>query len=362
MLHEFLVSNRDRLIRLCRSKVAGRPVPGAIVSDLHYGIPLFLDQLIETFRLGGSPCAADDSTAIRIAAGKHGGELQHEGFTVEQVVHDYGDLCQAITQLAAETGAPITVGEFETLNRCLDYAIAGAVTEFGSQREMAVSAAGAQATNERIGRLAHELRNLLGSATLALAAIKTGKVGFAGTTGAVLDRNLLGLRELIDRVVADVRLSATLPLSGGRIRLLELIHEMETSARMEARVMARSLSVLPVDSGLAIDADRQTLTSAVANLLQNAFKFSRPRGHVSLHAYGAGDRVLIEVADECGGLPQGTVEELFQPFKQRAGDRTGLGLGLSIAQRAVKANGGLLRVRDVPGTGCVFTIDLPRAA
>jgi hypothetical protein len=68
---------------------------------------------------------------------------------------------------------------------------------------------------------------------------------------------------------------------------------------------------------------------------------------------------LIEVADQCGGLPSGDLDELFSPFAQRGRDRTGLGLGLSISRRGVEANDGKLSVRNRPGKGCVFTIDLP---
>jgi signal transduction histidine kinase len=95
-------------------------------------------------------------------------------------------------------------------------------------------------------------------------------------------------------------------------------------------------------------------------VLQNAFKFTRPHSHVSLRTYATGDRVLIEVQDECGGLPEGKAEAMFGKFEQHHGDRSGLGLGLSIARRAVEASGGKLGVRDLPGVGCVFTIDLPR--
>jgi signal transduction histidine kinase len=95
--------------------------------------------------------------------------------------------------------------------------------------------------------------------------------------------------------------------------------------------------------------------------LQNAFKFSRRNGHVSLGARSANGRVLIEVQDECGGLPDGKAEELFRPFEQKSDNRTGLGLGLSISRRAVQANNGKLNVRNLAGKGCVFTIDLPRS-
>jgi signal transduction histidine kinase len=115
-----------------------------------------------------------------------------------------------------------------------------------------------------------------------------------------------------------------------------------------------------VDPALAVDADRESLISAVGNLLQNAFKFTRQHSEVSLSAYAAADRILIDVEDSCGGLPPGDFGRMFLPFTQGSADRSGLGLGLSICRRSVEANNGVLRVRDVPGTGCIFTIDLPR--
>ena len=116
----------------------------------------------------------------------------------------------------------------------------------------------------------------------------------------------------------------------------------------------------PVEKGLAVEGDRQILAAALANVLQNAVKFTRPHGRVYLTAYAAADRVLIGVEDECGGLPDGTAELIFQPFTQLGRERTGLGLGLPISRRGVEANGGTLDVRNLPGTGCVFTIDLAR--
>ena len=110
-----------------------------------------------------------------------------------------------------------------------------------------------------------------------------------------------------------------------------------------------------------IHVDRQLIAAALANLLQNAFKFSRPNGHIVLRTDTATvpGRVLLEVEDECGGLPPGAAADLFRPFEQRSADRSGLGLGLAIAREGVETNGGEIRARDLPGRGCIFTIDLP---
>ena len=373
MLHEFLTVNRSELIGRCRAKVSKRTAPRPSDAELVHGIPLFLEQLIAVLKIEQTSTPSDsrtvsgpsepthtpDPSEIATTAARHGVELLRHGFTVDQVVHDYGDLCQSITELAVEDGAQVTADEFRTLNRCLDNGIAEAVTEFSRQREIQISAAGTQATGEHLGFLAHELRNLVDSAMLAVAALKAGDVGISGVTGAVLDRSLIGLRNLIDRSLAEVRLTSRMAPTGERVHLTKLIAEVQVGAVMEARARGCALTVLPVDGTLVVHVDRQMLSSAVANLLQNAFKFTRPNSHVSLRVSAAEGRALIEIEDECGGLPPGATEKLFQPFEQRDADRSGLGLGLSITQRSVEMMGGTVRARDLRGVGCVFTIDLP---
>jgi len=110
-----------------------------------------------------------------------------------------------------------------------------------------------------------------------------------------------------------------------------------------------------------VDADRSILAATVVNLLQNSFKFTRLGTTVTLRGSATPDRVLIEVEDECGGLPDGNVDVLFQPFEQRGADRTGLGLGLAISRWGAEANNGRIYARNLPGHGCIFTIDLPRS-
>jgi signal transduction histidine kinase len=73
-------------------------------------------------------------------------------------------------------------------------------------------------------------------------------------------------------------------------------------------------------------------------------------------------RVLIEVEDECGGLPSGAVDELFRPLEQHSADRTGLGIGLAFSRWGAEANGGRIYARNLANRGGVFTVDLPRVA
>lgn len=139
-----------------------------------------------------------------------------------------------------------------------------------------------------------------------------------------------------------------------------LITEINGTASLEAHARECSLVASDVDAGMAVQADRDLLSAAVGNLLQNAFKFTRRGTVVTLAAYAKADRVRIEVRDCCGGLPPGDPENLFKAFKQSSADKSGLGLGLAISRRSVEANHGTLTAHDRPGEGCVFIIDLPR--
>jgi len=202
LLHEFITINRDEIIGRCRAKVATRSVPPPTVKEIDHGVPVFLDQLAQALRLRLS-----SSPEIGASAIQHGQDLLRQGFSVSQVVHDYGDVCQAITELALERDAPIGTDDFRTLNRCLDDAIASAVAEYGRVRHQVAVDDEATRGNERLGFLAHELRNLTNTAIVAFEVLKTGNVGIVGSTGAVLHRSLLGMRDLIGRSLAEVRLT-----------------------------------------------------------------------------------------------------------------------------------------------------------
>ena len=367
MLHQFLTEHRDALIQRCRARVSARRAPVATPDELEYGIPIFLDQLTGMLaRDAQHPTNADmkpdefgpeaDADATR-----HGRELLRSDFTIEQVVHDYGDLCQSVTELAVEKGTPITVREFGILNIRLDNAIAGAVTEFARLQKADKADETELELNERLGVVAHEMRNLLNTSILAVSAIKRGSVGFGGATAGALDRSLLGMRTLIDRTLADVRLKGG-EASREMVEIGQFIAEVRVAAAFEAEQKGCALTVLLLEPGMRVMADRHILASAVTNLLQNAFKFTRPRSSVQLKAYASDGRVLIDVEDECGGLPEGAAKEIFMPFRQQGRDRSGVGLGLSLSREGIEAQGGKLSVRSVPGKGCVFTIDLPRAA
>jgi hypothetical protein len=210
MLHEFLSSNRDELIRRCRSKVSRRDSPPVTPGELEHGVPLFLEQLVWALRceqespgldrdriygpLSKTPAAVESSRTAAL----HGKELLEEGYTVEQVVHDYGDICQAITELAQENSAPVSVEEFRTFNRVLDNAIADAVASYGRHRDESIGARDHD-LHERMATFADEQGRLVKTALKALDALKAGNIGLRGATGNLLEQSLTELRDLIER-------------------------------------------------------------------------------------------------------------------------------------------------------------------
>jgi hypothetical protein len=214
MLHEFLTMNRQLLISRCREKVAKRFEPTETRAAIDHGVPLFLQQLVETLREEqGTDVRASDSeqtpatTEIGRSAAIHGAELLRQGFSVDQVVHDYGDVCQCVTALAVEQEVPISTDEFRTLNRCLDNAIADAVASFGSAREKSIDRQ-AETLQQRLVVFASEHRRLIDIAMQSLIAIQTGNIGTSGATGTLLAHALAEVRSLTDRTLPEISLAS----------------------------------------------------------------------------------------------------------------------------------------------------------
>ena len=209
MLHDFVSSNRADLINRCRQKVAKRSshVP---VADGH-GVPLFLLQLIytlhheqlTTIRNPSEPEPTPAATEIGRAAALHGAELLRHGYSLDQVVHDYGDVCQAVTDLAVEQNSPVTADEFRTLNRCLDNAIADAVTAYARGHNAAMS--GQAALWQRRVFAGNEARRLINEAIQTYAALQTVDIGMTGMTGTALLSTLCDLRDLLNQAAPDRR-------------------------------------------------------------------------------------------------------------------------------------------------------------
>ena len=115
-----------------------------------------------------------------------------------------------------------------------------------------------------------------------------------------------------------------------------------------------------INTAIELETDRQLVLSAVANLIQNALKYSKTDSRISVRAGYSADNVVIEVEDECGGIHPEILKNIFKPFASGGLDQTGLGLGLTIVQRAVSLLQGQITVNNLEGRGCAFRIELPK--
>ena len=353
-LSEFVKEYREEIIARCRTRVAGRMSPRPTQAELDHGIPLFLRELEQSL-----DCALHHNPRAAAAAVQHGRNLLRSGFTIAQVVHDYGDACQTITELAIESNVLISTEEFRALNKCLDDAIAEAVTEYERQHQLDIATESTRRSNQSISVLAQELHNLLGSAIVAFDILRAGTLGIRGSTGDVLGRSLVGLRGLVDRSLTEVRLTAGVARQR-RVPVALLIEDIEVSAVLGARVRGLRFTVTEIDPELAVDTDREILASILSILLQNAFKHTRSHTHIRLHTHATADRVLFDIEDQCGGMPNGEADLLLAPREPPSEGSTVIEPGLAFCVRGVTALHGTIRACN-RNQGCVFTVDLPRS-
>ncbi len=312
-LYELVDLNRDVIISRTRNRVRCRPWPSVAPGEVEHGVPLFLTQLSETLRLEGTSAPFPPR---RHRCGRH---APRRG--------------SAAIRLYGVAGRPSLWGYLPD----------------GSRRS--------RSSKVRPSELGDNLNTTM----LAFHTLKRGAVAINGSTGAVLGRSFMSLREVVDRTLSEVRLEAG-QQRRARLPVVAFIDEIVATRMLHAGYRDIRFTVEPVDPALSIDADPQFLASAVMNLVHNAFKNTPSGRHVVLRARADEGRLLIETEDECGRIPS-SKGDLFQVFGDRRGsDRSGLGLGLSIARKAVRAHGGKIHIRDMPGKGCVFVIVVPLAA
>lgn len=383
MLHEFLKAHEKEILATCEAKSLALGGVHLSSDEMKMGLPIFFKQLqtvlehtpaepsesdVDQKGMARAANASDEPALARAAgrpfeaevaqsAGIHGSEMQKSGYTLSHVVHAYGAMCQSITELAIEKKEPIDASEFRKLNRCLDVAIAGAVTTFQARLVSVDSSREVQ----HLGFLAHELRNALATVNVSLRLIKNGVVGFGGSTGQVLDRALKNIQELIDRSLTEVRLRVDPKVHAEPALLLQLVEHIVVTAEIEARAKNQTLEIR-VDPLLVIEADPYLLYSALSNIIQNAIKYSHPSAVIWVRGTLVGGQAVIEVEDQCGGLLSPNPTDLFKAFEQQHKDRNGLGLGLTIAHRAIALNQGVLEVENLKGRGCIFRVKLPNAS
>jgi signal transduction histidine kinase len=170
------------------------------------------------------------------------------------------------------------------------------------------------------------------------------------------------MKRLVEGSIAEVRTARHAAVPRTVFALAPFIEEARVDAQLEADSRGCAFVVPAVDPMLRVQANRGLLHGALSNLLVNAFKFTHRHTPVRLVARVVAGQVRIEVEDRCGGLQSGDTEALFTAGTPQGPDPSGLGLGLSIARQSMAQMGGSLTVENLPGVGCIVSLQLQRAA
>jgi signal transduction histidine kinase len=355
-LHEVIAARRDEVMSRWRSQVEGTIAPGAMpLVELVDHLPQFLDEVIAALRTDDGATGAGPGPEGTRSAAVHGESRLRLGFSLGAVVREYGVLRDAMIETGRAAGVQITFRELQVVNDATLTGIAQAVTEYALQRDAELL----RQANEHFAFIAHELRNPLSSAATAFALLQQrGELPAGSRAVGALGRGLTQLSELIDQTLRIARVASGIELRRQWTTLRSLFSEAELDAAPEAD--AKEVAIhLHAAGDDRVDVDLRLMRSALGNLLRNAVKYSPGGCAVELRGTVEHGRATIEIEDRCGGLEPGKVEQAFAPFVRLDQQQTGFGLGLAIARQAADAHGGTLRVQNLPGTGCVFILELP---
>jgi len=352
VLHDFICQHKAEILDICACELKQK-YPERDDDDLIDGIPNFIDELI--VELQSEAASAPGCIEIVAPAASSQARLRRQqGFDLCRVVHDFGLVYEAINTVVLRHGETPAPREYQVLGRCLDNAIALAVESFSRQQHNEDDLRKA----EDFGMLAHEIRNAISNALTGYELIQQGRAKLDSPTGDIVQRALSRIAQLVTDTLTMAQITGTANARCQKHCFADILRPLiqEIDNRKDIRI------AVEIEPGLSVHADATLLSSAISNLLQNAVKFTKQGGAIGLRAFSAGGFVFIEVEDTCGGLPEGSEQELFRPFVQKGSDRSGAGLGLVIARRAVEAHGGTLHVRNMPGLGCVFAVTIPRSS
>jgi signal transduction histidine kinase len=355
-LADFIAANKARICDIWTEQVRSRYSPELSESQLLDHLPEFIDEVVEALRL--------ESWRRMETAERHGRERVAHGTDIRVLVGELALVGEVVGDLAAEQGRGLTAEESALLFRAMGRGISHSAGAYAKERDEEL----AEQVARNFSFMAHELRSPLHMAQLSLTLLQQDIPDEQGGEEhrerrqahlRRLSHALTSLAGLIDNALVEARLGDHFPPHRVRTTSGALVDDALENVAPYAHEAGVEIA-LEVDD-FEIEADPKLVTSALANLLTNAVKFTQPRTRVTLRARPEHGRAVFEVEDRCGGLgPE--PEKLFEPFVQQGENKTGFGLGLMIVKRAAEAHRGRVRVEDHPGRGCSFAFELPLAA
>lgn len=351
-LSALMVARRAEILDRWMKRIAREHTDKELTrGELWDHLPHFFDAMLMALSADEEPSTAMPASA---ASSAHGSQRLRVGFDLSEVIREYEILTECILDEVEAIGGSISTRHFRRVLRLLNAGRLEAVSAYVDRRDAEI----ARAHSQHVGFVAHELRNPLMNAFIAATVLRKTARSEDEWTLSLLTRNLVALRELTDQVLTADRLAGRLQLTREPLELRTVLEQALTETRLAAEQRQIEF-VVNLPDALPFSGDRRLLCSAIGNVLGNAVKFTPEGGKITVQAKQHNGRIGIEIEDSCGGLPEGNAKELFEPFVQRSDNRTGFGLGLAIVKQAIEAHGGVVSVRDLPGKGCVFSLELP---
>lgn len=346
LLAQFLIDHKQAILERWLAVVVERlGLESGRTPELIDDLPTMLDEMAQAALLEASDWSPADGARAhgrhRITLGIDIGGLAEELILIGEIVLD----------LARAVGQRLPADDVAKLFRMLGRATAASVREYGRLRDQQVAVEAAKHSSF----LAHEIRTPLQTAKLAVALLEGAEGDFTKHLQK-LKRAHGELTDLIDHSLIQSRLLGEPTLDVQRFSIEEVV--ADALSRLELTAQRKRIQLRAEHESFEMEADRKLVLSALANLLTNAVKFTHAGGNVILRARRSDDRVLFEVEDECGGIPEALLPRLFDPFVQGGEDRSGAGLGLAIVKQAIEAHRGAVRVINDPGRGCRFVAEL----
>jgi PAS domain S-box-containing protein len=275
-----------------------------------------------------------------------------------------GELRHFETRLIPETSAE---GEVESV-----LSIASDVTEREvADRERRAAEESLREADRRkdvfLATLAHELRNPLAPIGNALQIMRMSADSAAHDNArGMIERQLRQLVHLVDDLLDVSRISqGKVELRRERIELAAVIANAIETSRPVIDAGRHDLVLAPgAGPEIVVDGDMTRLTQVVANLLNNAAKYTPSGGRITVAARRQGEQAVISVADTGIGIPVDRLPDVFEMFAQvdRSSTRSqgGLGIGLALVKRLVEMHGGTVSAAsEGPGRGSRFEVRLP---
>jgi PAS domain S-box-containing protein len=224
-----------------------------------------------------------------------------------------------------------------------------------------------QLKEDFIASVSHDLRTPLFSLVGYLDLLRNGKVNDPNVRTEFLNRSAEDVDRLMDMVNELLDISRlenkALTLNVQHVDISELISKVVDSFRERAKASRISLKSPSRGPSLPAEVDPERMRRVLANLVENAIKFSPEGGEIQVKGALDKENVTIQVSDKGCGISPEDCSKIFDKFYQanstRSSNRSGTGLGLFIAKQIVEAHGGAIAVSSKIGVGSTFTMTIP---